>query len=88
MIVEKASSVTDGTGIDRTNSKTVTEVDNDEASTGVGDASEVLIDPILEKRVLRRLDKRFAPLFCALYFFGESMLFVLARQQISGEIVR
>lgn len=42
--------------------------DVDEKSPhGAGDA-DVFIDPALNKRVLRRLDYRFAPLFCALYF--------------------
>jgi hypothetical protein len=31
---------------------------------------DVYVDPVLEKKVLRRLDKRFAPLFCALYFMA------------------
>ncbi|KAH7010185.1 high-affinity nicotinic acid transporter [Ilyonectria destructans] len=32
--------------------------------------SDIYVDPIIEKRVLRRLDYRFAPLFCALYFMA------------------
>ncbi|EEY14609.1 high-affinity nicotinic acid transporter [Verticillium alfalfae VaMs.102] len=33
-------------------------------------SNEIYVDPLLEKRVLRRLDYRFAPLFCALYFMA------------------
>ncbi|KAH7323075.1 high-affinity nicotinic acid transporter [Stachybotrys elegans] len=33
-------------------------------------SSSVYIDPALERQVLVRLDKRFAPLFCALYFMA------------------
>lgn len=40
---------------------------NDETSEAV---SEVYVDPILQKRILRKLDTRLAPLFCALYFLS------------------
>ncbi|KAH7360251.1 hypothetical protein BKA65DRAFT_546976 [Rhexocercosporidium sp. MPI-PUGE-AT-0058] len=41
--------------------------DNDETSEEV---LEVYIDPVLHKRILRKLDTRLAPLFCALYFLS------------------
>jgi hypothetical protein len=41
-------------------------LEKDESS--IPEDTEVFIDPTLNKRVLRRLDYRFAPLFCALYF--------------------
>ncbi|KAG4437500.1 hypothetical protein IFR05_007010 [Cadophora sp. M221] len=40
---------------------------NDETSEEV---TEVYIDPVLQKRILRKLDTRLAPLFCALYFLS------------------
>jgi hypothetical protein len=58
-------------GLERNKSEVIADVSNEERSTGEGNTSEILIDPKIEKQVLRRLDKRFAPLFCALYFFGK-----------------
>lgn len=72
MAAEKMSSLQGSVAIERTKSEMLADVSHEEASTGVRNASEILIDPALEKKVLRRLDKRFAPLFCALYFFGKS----------------
>lgn len=46
---------------------TDTAQDQDDKHEGT---SEVYVDPMMEKRVLRRLDFRFAPLFCALYFMS------------------
>ncbi|KZZ92846.1 Major facilitator superfamily domain, general substrate transporter [Moelleriella libera RCEF 2490] len=39
--------------------------------TNVDDfASDIVVDPIIEKRILRRLDASLAPLFCVLYFLS------------------
>lgn len=68
---EKVSTHPDSTGIECAKSVLVMDMSNEEKSTGEGNTSEIFVDPTIEKKVLRRLDKRFAPLFCALYFFGE-----------------
>ncbi|KAM5343320.1 hypothetical protein ACJ41O_014286 [Fusarium nematophilum] len=60
---------TPGTDLEMTKSELVSDV-NEKGSTLEGYSSEIYVDPVIEKRVLRRLDKRFAPLFCALYFFA------------------
>lgn len=54
----------------QTKSELIAEEANEKGSTGNGTENEIYVDPVIEKKVLRRLDKRFAPLFCALYFFG------------------
>ncbi|KAH7359864.1 high-affinity nicotinic acid transporter [Pyrenochaeta sp. MPI-SDFR-AT-0127] len=70
MPVEKPSNPQDTTGIGRSKSEIIVDVSNEERSTGEGNSSDIFVDPVIEKKVLRRLDKRFAPLFCALYFFA------------------
>lgn len=62
---------TTGNGeLDPTKYNLVTEEANEKGSIQDGHGAEIHVDPVIEKKVLRRLDKRFAPLFCALYFFG------------------
>jgi len=43
---------------------------NDRDDETSEEVSEVYIDPVLQKRILRKLDTRLAPLFCALYFLS------------------
>ncbi|EMD87165.1 hypothetical protein COCC4DRAFT_209355 [Bipolaris maydis ATCC 48331] len=62
---------TTGNGeLDPTKYNLVTEEANEKGSIQDGHGAEIHVDPVIEKKVLRRLDKRFAPLFCALYFFA------------------
>lgn len=47
-----------------------TEKFGEQDGTSEGRISSVHLDPTLQKRILRKLDTRLAPLFCALYFLS------------------
>jgi len=49
-----------------------------------GSSSELYPDPILQKRILRKLDTYLAPLFCALYFLSYLDLSNIGNAAIAG----